>query len=110
MAVLGTIVLNKEHPGYVEVIDSLRLLHGVLRAPARKNVVHWLLQVLRQEQEDIQVTALDSLAYLLWQARTRGQRRAWSDISYGIVCDEIILQLLSSSSAWVRQLATELLG
>ena len=110
MAVLGTIVLNKEHPGYVEVIDSLRLLHGVLRAPARINVVHWLLQVLRQEQEDIQVTALDSLAYLLWQARTRGQRRAWSDISYGIVCDEIILKLLSSSSAWVRQRATELLG
>ncbi|MDQ2884552.1 MAG: HEAT repeat domain-containing protein [Chloroflexota bacterium] len=110
MAVLGTIVLNKEHPGYVEVIDSLRLLHGVLRAPARINVVHWLLQVLRQEQEDIQVTALDSLAYLLWQARTRGQRRAWGDISYAIVRDEIILQLLSSDSAWVRQRATELLG
>jgi HEAT repeat protein len=109
-AVLGTIVLNKDHPGHIEAIDSLRLLHGVLRAPARSNVVHWLLQVLRQEQEDIQVTALDSLAYLLLQARTRGQKRAWSDISHEIVRDETMLHLLSSASAWVRQRATELLG
>lgn len=109
-AVLGTIVLNKDHPGHIEAIDSLRLLHGVLRAPARTNVVHWLLQVLRQEQEDIQITALDSLAYLLWQARTRGQKRAWSDISAEIVRAEITLHLLSSSSAWVRQRTTELLG
>ncbi len=109
-AVLGTIVLNKEHPGHIEAIDSLRLLYGVLHTPARRNVIHWLLQVLVQEREDIQVTALDSLAYLLWQARTHGQKRVWNDISLEIIRDGTVLRLLSSSSAWVRQRATELLG
>ena len=77
-AVLGTIIQNREHPGHLEAIDSLRLLHGVLRAPVRMNVVRWLLRVLTQPEEEIQVTALDSLAYLLWQARTHGQKQAAS--------------------------------
>jgi HEAT repeat protein len=68
------------------------------------------LRVLAQEQEDIQVTALDSLTYLLWQARTHGQKQTWNEISQQILRDETSMRLLSSNSAWVRQRATELLG
>lgn len=109
-AVLATIVQNSDHPGHVEAIDSLRLLHGVLRAPMRINVVRWLLRVLTQPEEEIQVTALDSLAYLLWQARTHGQKQASSDISHEVLREGTVVHLLSSNSAWVRQRAIELLG
>jgi hypothetical protein len=34
-AVLGTIVLNRDHPAHIEAIDSLRLLYGMLRTPRR---------------------------------------------------------------------------
>lgn len=109
-AVLGTIVQCKEHPGHVEAIDSLRLLHGVLQAPIRMNVVRWLLRVLTQPEEEIQVTALDSLAYLLWQARTHGQKQAASEISQELLREGTVAHLLNSNSAWVRQRAIELLG
>ncbi len=109
-AVLGTIVQSKDHPGHVEAIDSLRLLHGVLRAPVRMNVVRWLLRVLAQPEEEIQVTALDSLAYLLWQARTHGQKQAASEISQELLREGTVVHLLSSNSAWVRQRSIELLG
>ncbi len=109
-AVLGTIVQSKDHPGYIEAIDSLRLLHSVLRAPMRMNVVRWLLRVLAQPEEEIQVTALDSLAYLLWQARTHGQKQATSEISRELLREGTVVHLLSSSSSWVRQRSIELLG
>ncbi len=109
-AVLGTIVQSKDHPGHLEAIDSLRLLHGVLRAPVRMNVVRWLLRVLAQPEEEIQVTALDSLAYLLWQARTRGQKQATSGISQELLREGTVIHLLNSNSAWVRQRSIELLG
>jgi HEAT repeat protein len=108
-AVLGTIVLNKDHPGHLEAIESLRFLHGALRAPTRMNVVRWLLRLLSQSQEEIQVTALDSLLYLLWQARIRKQNQAWQDITQEIICDGTIEYLLDDSSAWVRQRTIELL-
>jgi HEAT repeat protein len=109
-AVLGTIVQSKDHPGHMEAIDSLRLLHGVLRAPVRMNVVRWLLRVLAQPEEEIQVTALDSLAYLLWQAHTHGQKQAANEISQELLREGTVLHLLNSSSAWVRQRSIELLG
>ncbi len=109
-AVLATIVQNSDHPGHMEAIDSLRLLHGVLRAPMRMNVVRWLLRVLNQPEEEIQVTALDSLAYLLWQARTHGQKQATNEISHELVREGTVVHLLNNNSAWVRQRAIELLG
>jgi HEAT repeat protein len=109
-AVLGTIIQCKEHPGHMEAIDSLRLLHGVLRAPVRMNIVRWLLLVLAQPEEEIQITALDSLAYLLWQARTHGQRQATNEITLELLREGSVFHLLNSNSAWVRQRAVELLG
>lgn len=109
-AVFGTTLLNSDHPGYIEAIDGLRLLHGVLRTPTRINVVRWLLCTLRQPQEEAQITTLDSLSYLLWQARVHSQKKALGAISSEILLDGTTVELLTSSSAWVRQRAVELLS
>jgi len=110
MAVFGSIMLNREHPGYIEVIEGLRQLYGVLRSPIRMIVVRWLLLALTQAQEEVRVTALDSLSHLLWQARRRGVRQAWYDIGRRIILDSSVIQLLHDESAWVRQCALELLA
>jgi HEAT repeat protein len=110
-AVLGTIVLHAEHPGYLQAIEGLRLLYGVLRAPTRTNVVRWLIQVLHQARDEVVlVTALDSLVYLLWQTQTRGQKQICLTMSQELAQDDIILRQFYSSSAWVRQRAIELAG
>jgi len=109
-AVFGTTLLNSDHPGHIEAIEGLRLLHGVLRTPTRTNVVRWLLCTLRQQQEEAQITALDSLSYLLWQARVHGQKKARAAISTEILLDGTAIELLTNSSAWVRQRAVELLS
>jgi HEAT repeat protein len=109
-AVFGTILLNREHPGYLEAIEGLRVFQGILRAPIRVNVVRWLLRVLRQPQEEVQVAVLDSLAYILLQARRQGKKQAWYEISNELLRDGMILELLDDTSAWVRQRAVELLG
>jgi len=108
--VFGTILLNKEHPGYIEAVEGLRLLQDALYAPVRINIVRWLLRTLLQAQEEIQMTALDSLAYLLQQARTQGKKQAWYDISQEIFQDGTVLQLLNDSNARVRQRTLELLN
>lgn len=108
-AVLGTALCNSEHIGQIEAIEALRLLHGVLRYPTRTKVVQWLLYVLAQPQEEVQVTALDSLAYLVWQSRTRKKLLASTAICSAISQDGTPLQLLASPHAWVRQRAIELL-
>ncbi|HLG61907.1 MAG TPA: hypothetical protein VKY19_08235 [Ktedonosporobacter sp.] len=110
MAVFGSIMLNEEHPAYIEVIEGLRLLHGVLRSPIRIIVIRWLLLALSQGREEVRVTALDSLGHLLWQARKRGMQQAWHDIGRSIILDGSVLQLLLDESAWVRQCALELLA
>lgn len=110
MAVFGSIMLNEEHPGYIEVIEGLRLLYGVLRSPSRMIVVRWLLLALSQEREEARVTALDSLSHLLWQAHKRGVRQAWHEMGRGIILDGSVIQLLHDESAWVRQCALELLA
>lgn len=110
MAVFGSIMLNQEHPAYIEVIEGLRQLHGVLRSPTRMIVVRWLLLALSQTQEEVRIAALDSLSHLLWQARKRGARQAWHDISNGLILDGTILQLLRAESSWVRQCIIELLA
>ncbi len=109
-AVLGTTLFSHDHPGRIEAIEGLRLLHGVLRAPMRTHVVRWLLQALHQPEEVVKVTALDSLGYLAWQARTHRQKRGFRAISNEVWLDGVLPQLLTNASAWVRQRTVELLG
>ncbi len=108
-AVFGTIVLNNEHPGHTEAIESLRQLHGVLRAPLRANVVRWLLRALSLANEETCVTAVDTLTHLLWQALTHGYKQAWQEMSNEIIENGIVIALLQQESSRVRQHVIELL-
>lgn len=115
IAVLGTIILDREHPAYLEAIECLRQLQGGLRLPLRSHVVRWLLLILEeaeqfvQSREEVQATALDSLAHMLWQAKIRRQKQAWHDISQETLHSGILVYLLQSHSPWIRQRALELL-
>jgi len=113
-AALGTTLLNDDQSGRIEAIEGLRLLPGALRPQRRERIARWLLHILREAaagaQEEAQVTALDSLAYLALQARRHGRHaacRALSETTWG---DGTAQQLLMSGSAWVRQRAIEFLG
>lgn len=108
-AVFGTIVLNREHPGHVEAIESLRQLRGVLRAPMRANVVRWLLRASLQAAEEVQLTAIDTLTRLLWQAQNRDCQHAWREMSCEIVESGVIIDLLQVNSTRIRQHGIELL-
>lgn len=109
-AVLGTIILTDNHPGYLEALESLRLLPDALRASTRVKITRWLLYSLEHPAEDVQITILDSLTYLLWRARTQGQKRIWHTLSADILEDGRANMLLHSSSPLVRQRAVEMLG
>ena len=109
-AVLGTTLLNNDHPAQLAAIEGLRQLHGVLRAPTCTDVVRWLLYALHQEQAEMQITALDSLSHLLWQAQRHRQQRAFYTISAEVLHDGMASQLLNSSNAWVRQKAEEVVN
>ncbi|GCE12132.1 hypothetical protein KTT_19910 [Tengunoibacter tsumagoiensis] len=108
-AVLGTVVITREHPAYLEAIECLRFLHGVLRAPLRENVLRWLIGTIKLAQEEGRVTALDTLASLLWQARKRRQKQAWQDLSLGLTKTGVVFLLLHDASAWIRQRILEML-
>ena len=108
-AVFGTIVLNREHPGHVEAIESLRQLRGVLRAPMRANVVRWLLRALPQATEEALLTIIDTLTRLLWQAQNRGCKQAWQEMSGEIVESGVVIELLQMNSSRIRQHGIELL-
>lgn len=120
MAALGTALLNDDQHGRIAAIEGLRLLPGALRQQRCERITRWLLHILREAaaslsggevigQEEAQVTALDSLAYLALQAR-RGRRLALRAISEMVWRDGTAPQLLASGSAWVRQRALEFLG
>ncbi|MEO8972323.1 MAG: HEAT repeat domain-containing protein [Ktedonobacteraceae bacterium] len=114
--VLGTTLLNREHPGHKEATEAIRLLRNAMHAPTHTRVADWLLQALHnaldddKEQEELQITALDSLAFLAWQAQKHSQKQALLEISFEVFRDELPWRLLSSGSAWVRQRTIELLG
>lgn len=108
-AVLGTLIMGKGHVGRGEALESLRFLRGALRAPLRHSVIRWLLDALRAQEEVIQVTALDTLTQLLWQAKTNGAKKAWQEISQSIIQEGSALSMLYSPSTWVRQRALEML-
>ena len=120
-AALGTTLLNDDQCGRIEAIEGIRLLHGALRPQRRKQIARWLLHILREAatslsggevigQEEAQVMALDSLAYLALQARRRGRHAASRALSETTWNDGTAQQLLTSASAWVRQRAIEFLG
>jgi len=109
-AVLGTTLLDREHPAHVEAIEALRLLPGVLQNSIRTKVVRWLLSALQQVEEEVQVTTLDSLGCLLWQAHLHTRKDALRAISNEILEEGTALELLRSSRPWVRQRAVELVG
>ncbi|GLV56630.1 hypothetical protein KDH_34690 [Dictyobacter sp. S3.2.2.5] len=107
-AVFGTIVMNREHPAQGEVIECLRCFHSALRAPLRGHIVRWLLRVLATSEENLQVTALDSLAQLLWQARNNGRQSAWEEIGQEVMKNDVFKALLHVPSPLLRQRALEL--
>lgn len=109
-AVLGTLVMNHEHPGQGEAIECLRFFHGVLRAPLRGNITRWLLSMLTTNQEDLQVTALDSLTQILWQARNSGRQQVWQEMSQEMFERGALFQLLQEQSPLLRQRTLELLA
>ncbi len=108
-AALGTLALNAHHPGHGEAVESLRQLHGLLRAPLRENALHWLLRLLPGSPEEIQVTALDSLSHFLWRASMHGQKHIWSTLSKKVLETPVFFQLLQKGSPSIRQHTLELL-
>lgn len=110
VAVLGTIVLDDLHPAHLEAIEALRLLPEVQRPAILSQVMRWLLHALAQPIEMVEVCALDSLSYVIWQARARHRRAVLCTISKELLQSGSIFQLLASASAWVRQRTVELLS
>ena len=109
-SILGAIISNSDHPAYLETIEGLRLLHGVLHSSVRTNVVRWLLHCLHSSEENVQITVLDTLVYIAWQAQVHGQRKALLAYSTQIEQEGILELLLTGPNAWVRQRTIELLG
>lgn len=109
-AVMGTMIMNPAHPAQGEAIECLRFFHEAGRAPLRGRIIRWLLRVLASPQENLQVTALDSLAQLLWQARNGGHQQATQEISQEILHNEIIPRLLQADNPLLRQRTLELLA
>lgn len=109
-AVLGTLILDDLHPAHLEAIEALRLLPEIQHPPVLARVLRWLLHAFSQPIEMVQVCALDSLSYVIWQARARRRRALLLTISQELQQSGSIFQLLASASAWVRQRAVELLS
>ena len=110
IAVLGTLLLNKDQPGYLEALEALIVLHGVLKPPTRSHVVRWLLQALHTPRTDIQFIALDAFGNLLWQARMQNQQAAYDVLSQQLEQDGTLLQLLGHSLSPLRKRALALLN
>jgi HEAT repeat protein len=108
-AVLGTTVLDDLHPAHLEAIEALRLLPEIHCPSVTARVTRWLLHALDQPLELARVCALDSLAYIAWQARTHqrgGVARAMGAELSQCGC---LQRLLACASARVRLRTLELL-
>lgn len=110
IAALGTILLDQLHPAHLEAIEALRLLPEIQRPIVLTRVVYWLLHVLSQPPETARICALDSLGYLLWQARIQHRRASLNIITHELAESGSIFQLLADASARVRQRTVELLS
>jgi HEAT repeat protein len=109
-ALLGTIVLNDLHPAHLEAIEALRLLPDIQRAPILLRVLRWLQHALTQPSEIVQVCALDSLSYLIWQAHARNRHAFLNTTFQELEQSACLFQLLASASAQVRLRTIELLS
>lgn len=109
-AVLGTSILNSQHPAYLEAIEALRLLPDAQNPSILLRIVRWLSYALTQSSETIQLCALDSLSHLSRQTRQRHRQSILRVMAQEIEQSGIFLQLLESPAARVRQRAVELLG
>jgi HEAT repeat protein len=109
-AVLGALVLDDLHPAHREAIEALRLLPDLQQPAILDRVMHWLFHALAQPVEMIEICALDSLNYVIWQARARHRHAMLHTISEALRQSGSIFQLLASASAWVRQRTVELLS
>ncbi len=109
-ATLGTILFNARHPAHLEAIEALRLLPDIQRPPILARVLRWLQHVLSQPIEQLQTHALDTLSYIIWQARARNRRGLLKAIFQELQQGGSFLQLLASASAEIRQRTIELLS
>lgn len=113
-AVLAATLLKDDQAGRGEAVEGLRLLPDAMRPRRREQITRWLLYVLdaaaASGDEETQVIALDSLAYVSWLARRGGSVATYRALSEAIWRDETAPRLLISKSAWVRQRAVELLA
>lgn len=109
-AVLGTIVLDDLHPAHLEAIEALRFLPEVHCPKVLARVTRWLLHALARPIEMAQVCALDSLAYIAWQARTRLKSGVLSIIGAELAHSGHLPLLLASPGPRVRQHTVELLA
>jgi HEAT repeat protein len=107
-AVLGTIILNIQHPAHLEAIEALRLLPDVRQPRVLSRIISWLLHSLVQPGEMAQVCALDSLSYLIWHARLQRRHKVLNIIVQEMEQSGVSFQLLASPSSWVRQRTVEL--
>lgn len=108
--ILGTIILDDAHPAHLEAIEALRLLPDIQRPALLEQILRWLLHAMAQPLEMVQICALDSLSYLICQARRQHRHEILLTISEQLQQSGCIFQLLASTSAWVRQRAVELLS
>ena len=109
-AILGSVMLDALHPARQDVVEALRLLPGVYSHEFTARAVCWLLHALMEPPTETQVRALDSLTYLIWQARIQRLRILLTTITREIEQSGAIAQVLASPSALVRQRMVELLS
>lgn len=110
MAVLGTTLLDVQHPAHLDAIEALRLLPDIWYPPTLTRIVRWLAYILVQPPELLQICALETLGYLVRQAAYRRWRAALHLITEEMEQSGAIFQLLASASARVRQQSVELLA
>ncbi len=109
-AVLGTIVLEKNHLAHEYAIESLRYLYNSNRAPLRIVVMRWLLQAMCEGNEVGQMQALESFIFLLWQAREYKSSAQWRNMSKELLHHESIQHVLRSPNTAIRQRAIKMLA
>ncbi|HEY3992434.1 MAG TPA: hypothetical protein VGM01_06085 [Ktedonobacteraceae bacterium] len=109
-ATLGTIILNDLHPAHLEAIEALRLLPDIQHTPVLVRVMRWIQHALAQPDEIAQMRALDSLSYIVWQAHSHNRHTILNTVFQELQQSGSLFQLLTSSSAWIRQRTIELLG
>jgi HEAT repeat protein len=109
-AVLGTVVLEKNHVAHNNAIESLRYLYKSNRASLRIVVIRWLLQAMGENDTLGQVQALDAFTFLLWQAHENKNKTQWRTMSKELLQHGGIQNVLQSPEPAIRQKAIKMLA